>query len=84
MKLTWTFYPRGQPSISLTVVYIPKLDDVPVVGYLDVDTNTAFVNWANFQVFNSTDQVSKKALFESLIRKPTADRQVVNLLIDRS
>lgn len=82
MKLTWTFYPRGQPSISLTVVYIPKLDDVPVAGYLDVDTNTAFVSRANFQVFNSTDQITKKALFESLIRMENADREV-HPIIDR-
>ena len=73
MKLTWTFYPRGQPSIALTVVYVPKLDNVPVTGYLDVDTNTAFVNWANFQVFNSTDQVSKKALFGALVRVDRID-----------
>ena len=49
MKLTWTFYPKGQPSITLTVVYVPGLDAVPVAGYLAVDTNTAYVNWANFQ-----------------------------------
>ena len=78
MKLTWTFYPKGQPSITLTVVYVPRLDAVPVAGYLDVDTNTAFVNWATFQMFNSTDQVSKKAVFASLVRMSAEDRQAVN------
>ncbi len=73
MKLTWTFYPKGQPSITLTVVYMPSLDAVPVAGYLAVDTNTAYVNWANFQVFNSTDQVSKKALFGSLVSVANAE-----------
>lgn len=84
MKLTWTFYPKGQPGITLTVVYVPKLDAALVAGYLDVETNTAYVNWANFQVFNSTDQVLKKALFGSLIKVADVDRQAVGLMIDRS
>jgi hypothetical protein len=75
MKLTWTFYPKGQPSITLTVVYVPGLDTVPIAGYLAVDTNTAYVNWVNFQVFNSTDQVSKKALFGSLVSVEDAEAQ---------
>ncbi len=83
MKLTWTFYPKGQPSITLTVLYVPGLDAVSIAGYLAVDTNTAYVNWVNFQVFNSTDQVSKKALFGSLIKVADADRQAVGLIIER-
>ncbi|WP_046375601.1 hypothetical protein [Spirosoma radiotolerans] len=68
MKLTWTFYPKGEPNITLTVVYVPQLDAFTVAGYLEVDTNTAYVNWTNFRVFNSTDQSAKKALFGSLHR----------------
>ena len=75
MKLTWTFYPKGQSGITLTVVYVPKLDDFPVTGYLEVDTNTAYVNWANFRIFDTNDQVSKKALFGSLIRIDQFDPQ---------
>ncbi|GAB3773702.1 hypothetical protein GCM10028818_15600 [Spirosoma horti] len=68
MKLTWTFYPKGDPSITLTVVYVPPLDRFPAAGYLEVDTNTAYVSWTTFRVFDSTDQSAKKALFGSLIR----------------
>ena len=75
MKLTWTFYPKGEPSITLTVVYLPKLDAAPTAGYLDVDTNTAYVNWANFQLFNTTDQVIKKALFGALVKVESVDVQ---------
>ena len=68
MKLTWTFYPKNQPSITLTVVYVPTLDAHGGSGYLEVDTNTAYVSWVNFRIFNSGDQALKKALFGSLIR----------------
>ena len=68
MKLTWTFYPKGQPSITLTVLYLPKLDSVTDGGYLEIGTNTAYVNWAAFRIFDTGDQSSKKALFESLTR----------------
>ena len=68
MKLTWTFYPKGQPSITLTVVYVPKLDTLPGTGYLDVDTNTAYVGWDHFRIFNTGDPTLKKALFGSLTR----------------
>jgi len=68
MKLTWTFYPKGQPSITLTVVYVPQLDALSAAGYLEVDTNTAYVSWSSFRIFNSSDQATKKSLFESLTR----------------
>lgn len=68
MKLTWTFYPKGQPSITLTVFYLPKLDQLTDAGYLEIGTNTAYVNWGAFRIFDSGDQPSKKALFESLTR----------------
>lgn len=68
MKLTWTFYPKGQPSVTLTVVYLPKLDEQTVGGYLHVETNTAYVSWAQFSLFNRGDQATKRDLFGSLIR----------------
>lgn len=68
MKLTWTFYPKGQPSITLTVVYVPGLDARTLAGYLEVDTNTAYVSWTNFRVFDTGDQSAKKALFGALTR----------------
>ncbi|GAB3739540.1 hypothetical protein [Spirosoma lituiforme] len=68
MKLTWTFYPKGETSITLAVVYVPQLDASSAAGYLEVGTNTAYVNWTNFRIFDSTDQSVKKALFGSLIR----------------
>ena len=77
MKLTWTFYPKGQPSITLTVVYVPRLDALPATGYLDVDTNTAYVNWSSFRVFNTGDPVSKRALFGSLTRVNQFDPQTL-------
>ncbi|WP_210422471.1 hypothetical protein [Spirosoma sp. KCTC 42546] len=66
MKLTWTFYPKGEQSITLTVIYLPKLDTIQQAGVLDQDTNVAFVNWRSFQVFNTGDVKDKRALFNSL------------------
>lgn len=81
MKLTWTFYPKGQPSITLTVVYVPELDARSGTGYLDVDTNTAYVGWTNFRVFDTTDQALKRALFGSLTRiDPVEKPLLANLL----
>ena len=68
MKLTWTFYPKGQPSITLTVLYVPELDALPDTGYLEVGTNTAYVSWSSFRIFDRGDQSTKKALFSSLTR----------------
>lgn len=68
MRLTWTFYPRYQSSITLTVEYIPKLDTLLVPGYLVVETNTAYVSWSSFHVFNHGTTAEKKSLFGSLLR----------------
>ncbi len=78
MKLTWTFYPKSQPSITLTVIYVPQLDVTPATGYLDVDANTAYVNWASFRIFDTGDQVLKKSLFGSLIRVDQFDPQTLS------
>lgn len=50
------------------MVYVPTLDALAGSGYLEVDSNTAYVSWANFRIFNSGDQALKKALFGSLTR----------------
>lgn len=75
MKLTWTFYPKNQPSITLTVVYVPRLDATSATGYLDVDANTAYVSWASFRIFDTGDQSLKRALFGSLTRVDGFDPQ---------
>lgn len=68
MRLTWTFYPKQQPAVTLTVIYLPKLDGQSSAGYLEINSNTAYVGWNSFRVFNHGDQAEKKALFASLIR----------------
>ena len=77
MKLTWTFYPKNQPSITLTVIYVPQLDATTATGYLDVDTNTAYVNWTSFRIFDTGDQRLKRALFGSLTRVDQFDPQTL-------
>ena len=80
MTLTWTFYPKGQPSVTLTAVYAARLDGLSIAGYLEVDTNTAYVSWDNFRIFNTNDQSAKKTLFGSLVRIPQSDPQILSLL----
>lgn len=58
----WTFYPKGQPRITLTVVYMPGLDTLAGTGYLEVGTITAYVNWVNCRIFNAGDQPLKGTL----------------------
>ncbi|GAB3947487.1 hypothetical protein GCM10028805_19820 [Spirosoma harenae] len=69
MKLSWTFYPKGEPaSITLTVIYIPDLDteNLPGGGFLHPETNTAFVDWATYKRFDSTDVAGRKDAFQQL------------------
>jgi hypothetical protein len=68
MKITWTFYPKNQPSVSLTIIYTPSLDHESEPGFLIVDANTAYVDWSSFRIFDSTDAQAKKDLFASLVR----------------
>lgn len=68
MKLTWTFYPRHEPKVSLLVHYIPQLDKKGGWGFLHVETNQAFVTWDCFKVFNSGDVKAKKDAFGRLTR----------------
>ncbi|GAB2538055.1 hypothetical protein [Spirosoma aerophilum] len=70
MTLTWTFYPKyeGQ-SITLTVVYIPSLDNKKLEGggYLIINTNTAYVDWTTYKRFDSADVENRKDAFNHLI-----------------
>lgn len=67
MKVTWTFYPRNQPSITLTVIYVPRLD-AGQFHLLYEPTNTAFVDWATFKIFNGSDLKAKQDAFQRLTR----------------
>ncbi|MBD2751591.1 hypothetical protein [Spirosoma validum] len=69
MKLTWTFYPKGEKhSVSLTVVYVPELDklSIPSGGYLVITTNTAYVNWSTYKRFDTSDIEGRKDAFQQL------------------
>jgi hypothetical protein len=68
MKITWTFYPKGQPTVVLGVIYVPKLDSRADRGYLEIESNTAYVNWDSFRIFDKGSLSEKKNLFGSLIR----------------
>lgn len=67
MKVTWTFYPRNQPSITLTVIYVPKLDATQS-HLLYEPANTAFVDWQTFKIFNGSDLKAKQDAFRRLTR----------------
>lgn len=67
MKITWTFYPRNQPSITLTVIYVPRLD-AGQFHLLYEPTNTAFVDWDTFKIFNGSDLKAKQDAFKRLTR----------------
>lgn len=71
MKLTWTFYKAGQ-SITLTVIYVASLDTQNLLsgGYLDIDANTAYVNWETFKRFNSKLVAERRDAFGMLQRLP--------------
>lgn len=73
MRLTWSFYPKNQPSVTLTVIYVPELDPEKLVsgGYLDTPNNVAYVDWATFRRFDSADLASRKDAFQQLT--PLAD-----------
>jgi len=70
MKLTWTFYPKYQDSITLTVVYVPELDNhyLPKGGFLYEPTNTAYVNYDSYRCFDKGDTKMKQDAFGQLVR----------------
>ena len=70
MKLSWTFYPKGEKAVTLDVVYVPELDKHRLEGggYLHVDTNTAFVNWDTYRRFDEAAIESRTDAFARLVR----------------
>jgi hypothetical protein len=68
MVLTWTFYPKYEKSISLTIKYVPVIDKSNVSGFLHVETNRAWVGWDCFKAFNQGDVKAKKEAFDALVR----------------
>jgi hypothetical protein len=73
MKLTWTFYPRYESSITLTVCYEPQLDGVGDWGFLHVTTNQAWVCWDCFRTFDKGDVKAKKDAFARLVKVDSAE-----------
>lgn len=70
MKLSWTYYPKGEPqSVTLTVVYVPQLDKFNLTrgGFLMLD-NIAYVNWLTYKVFDTGDLKARQVAFAELVR----------------
>ncbi|RRB00872.1 hypothetical protein [Larkinella rosea] len=70
MKLTWTFYSKTNQPITLTVVYVPELDRHPLEsgGFLDIESNRAYVDWATFKRFDDASIQVRKDAFGRLVR----------------
>ncbi|GAB4033342.1 hypothetical protein [Spirosoma gilvum] len=71
MKLTWTFYPKGAlQSVTLTVIYVPELDgqQQSTGGFLEQETNTAFVDWVTYKRFDGPDVAGRRDAFQRLTR----------------
>ncbi len=68
MKLTWTFYPQPGISVSLTVIYVPELDEERLEsgGFLDRDRNNAYVDWPTYRRFDEADVQSRRDAFQRL------------------
>lgn len=71
MKLTWTFYPKFENPITLSVTYLPRLDKTGEWGFLEVESNHAWVCWDCFRIFDKGDLKAKKDAFERLLRVDT-------------
>lgn len=68
MKITWTFYPKNQPSICLELIYDYRLDALKLDcgGIIDRIRNVAVVDWKTFSIFNKGENNEKKAAFAKL------------------
>lgn len=68
MRITWTFYPKNQPSICLELIYDYRLDALKLDagGIIDRIRNIAVVDWKTFSVFNKGENNEKKAAFAKL------------------
>ena len=71
MRITWTFYPKYEQKITLSVNYIPSMDKPGAWGFLHVETNQAWVCWDCFKIFDRGDVNAKKDAFARLV--PVAD-----------
>ena len=70
MKLTWTFYSKTNQPITLTVIYVLELDKHSLEhgGFLDTDSNRAYVDWATFRRFDDASIKVRKDAFARLKR----------------
>ncbi|MGM9509186.1 hypothetical protein ACS5NO_15735 [Larkinella sp. GY13] len=70
MKLTWTFYSKTNQPITLTVIYVLELDkhQLEYGGFLDTDSNRAYVDWATFKRFDDASIKVRKDAFARLKR----------------
>ena len=65
MKITWTFYPKNQPSVCLELIYDYRLDALKLDcgGIIDRIRNIAIVDWRTFSIFNKGENQEKKYAF---------------------
>ncbi|MFD1141528.1 hypothetical protein ACFQ4C_10435 [Larkinella insperata] len=70
MKLTWTFYSKTEPAITLTVFYVAELDrhQLEYGGFLDPESNRAYVDWVTFKRFDDASVKGRKDAFARLRR----------------
>lgn len=70
MKLTWTFYSKTHESITLTVIYVLELDrhQLDHGGFLDSESNRAYVDWVTFKRFDDPSVEVRKDAFARLKR----------------
>lgn len=75
MKITFSYYPRGEPPVHLTIVYVPKLDEhkLKFGGFIDTETNTALVDWQTLKIFKDGEIKDKKIAFANL--KPISEQE---------
>ena len=83
MRLTWTFYPQPGLSVSLTVIYVPELDEEKLAsgGFLDTNANRAYVDWKTYRRFDDADVKSRRDAFQQLT--PLTERTHVSLATGR-
>ena len=81
MKLTWTFYPKYEKAVTLTVTYLPQLDKSGDWGFLHVDSNQAWVSWDCFRSFDKGDVKTKRDAFERLSRIDSQEDLYKNVLL---
>jgi hypothetical protein len=70
MTITWTFKPGTSDMITLTIKYLPELDkhELKGGGFLDTNSNTAYVNWSTYRQFDQADIKARKDAYGRLVR----------------